>query len=118
MTASTLKSFAQSTGLAANKSKGQFSGALLGKMAEGLEALDAIKNLAEAKVNRFMELAIQAANVAKQTLEATKTIPFATPDLEFNPTLNIEKAALAPKGPGLGSSAKTPAKRKRKKKSE
>ncbi len=118
MTASTLKSFAQSTGLAANKSKGEFSGALLGKMAEGLEALEAIKNLAEAKINRFMELAIQAANVAKQTLAATKTIPFATPDLEFNPTLNMEKAALAPKVPGLGSSGKSQSKRKRNKKEE
>jgi|GEM_PF-2046933 len=106
MTVSTLQSFAHSSGQSANGKTGDFSGSLLGKIAEGLDALEAIKNLAEAKVNRFMELAAQAANIAKQTLQATRTIPYASPDVEFNPTLNVEKAAIAPKSPGLGSSTR------------
>jgi hypothetical protein len=100
MTTTTMKSFAQSTGQSDNKKSGSFSGSLLGKMAEGLEALEAIANLAEAKVNRFMELAAQAAHVAKQTLDAAMTKPFATPDLEFN-------ASLTPQVPGLGSSTRS-----------
>ena len=99
-----MKSFSQSSGKSANSKSGEFSGALLGKMASGLDALEALANLAVAKVNRFMELAAQAAHVARQTLSATKTIPFATPDLEFNPAINPAKVAMAPKTPGLGSS--------------
>jgi hypothetical protein len=60
MTTTTMRSFAQSTGQSANEKSGSFSGSLLGKLAEGLEALDAIASLAEAKINRFMELAAQA----------------------------------------------------------
>jgi hypothetical protein len=89
MTITTVNSFAKSTGSAANKKTGEMAGKLLGKMAEGLEAMEAIGQLAKAKVNNFMELAIKAAHVAKQTLEAAATKPFATPDLEFNTGLNV-----------------------------
>lgn len=97
-----IKSFSKSTGADAVKTKGSFFGKLLGKDAEGLEALEAIKSLAEKSVNRFMELAIKAANVVKLKLEATRTIPFASPDMEFNPSI----VAHAPKAPGLGGSAR------------
>lgn len=107
----TMRSFARSTGQLANEKSGSFSGELLGKMAEGLEALEAIANLAEAKVNRFMELAIEAAHVAKQTLAAAMTMPFATPDLEFN-------ASLTPQAPGLGSSTRARVKKEPDKESD
>lgn len=104
-----MKSFAQSTGLAANSKSGNFHANLLGKVAEGLDALEAIGQLASGKFNRFMELAMQAAKVAKQTLESAKTIPFASVYINFNPTLNIEKASL--RGPGLGGSSHSRGKR-------
>jgi len=99
MTTSTLQSFAQSTGQSANNRTGEFSGSLLGKIASGPEAMAAIKSLSAADVGGFMGQAIKAANVDKTTLAATRTIPFASPDLNFNPTLNPEKAAIAAKAP-------------------
>lgn len=95
-----IKDFAKATGKAANERSGSVSGKLLGKLAEGLEALEAMANLAAAKVSRFMELAAAAAYVTKQTLAATHTIPFATPDSGFNPSIN----AYSPRAPGLGGS--------------
>jgi hypothetical protein len=68
-------------------------------------------NLAAGKFNRFMELAIKAANVAKKTLAATLTIPFATADLEFNAALNPQARTRTP-ALGLGASGKSkPAKK-------
>jgi hypothetical protein len=101
----TMKSFAHSTGQSANAKAGTFSGSLLGKAAEGMEALEAIASLVEAKVNRFMELAIKAANVAKQTLAAAHTIPFANPDLEFN-------ASITHQAPSLGGTSSRKAMKK------
>ena len=94
MTVSTLKSFAHSTGQSANKKSGEFSGALLGKVASGPDAMAAIKSLSGGDVGSFMKQSIDAANVNREVIEASKTIPFASPDLDFNPTLNPEKAAL------------------------
>ena len=103
MTATTMKSFAQSTGKSANQKSGGFTGSLLGKLAEGAEALEAIKALALGHANRFMELAIQAAHVTKQKLDAAMTIPFASQDVDFNAAINPARA-LGPKTPGLGTS--------------
>jgi hypothetical protein len=103
MTATTMKSFAQSTGLAANKKSGGFSGKLLGKMAEGLEALEAIGALALNQGKRFMQLAQEAVKTYAVKLEASRTMPFATPDLEFNSPVNPQKAAL--RAPSLGMGA-------------
>jgi len=102
MSSITMKSFADSSGSSAGKKSGGFKGALLGKAAEGMDALEAFASLAKAKVNRFMELAAQAAHVAKQTLAAAKTMPFANPDMDFNPTLNVEKAVARRQAPTLG----------------
>jgi len=110
-----LHSFAQSSGALAGKKEGGFSGQLLGKMAEGLEALEAIAELAAGKFNRFMSLAQEAVKTYAKRLDTLKTIPFANPDDGFNPTLNPQKAALrqqAQPAPGLGS--KTRAKPKAK----
>jgi len=109
----TMKSFAHSTGQSANSKSGEFKGALLGKAADGAEAMAALANLAMGHVNRFMQLAIQAAKVHTQKLAAAMTMPFASPDMDFNPTLNVEKAALAPRGLGLGGSARAKAKPKK-----
>jgi hypothetical protein len=114
MTVASLKSFSKSSGLDANKEKGSFSGKLLGKAANGMEALAAIKVLAQGHANRFMELAIQAAKIAKQTLSAAKTIPFASQDIDFNAAINPVAAAAAPKGLSLGASSS----KKKKKRSE
>ena len=105
MTSTTMKSFAKSTGKAANQRSGQFTGALLGKLAEGLEALEAIKALAMGQANRFMELAMQAVHVTKQKLEAVATKPFASQDRDFNAAINPAVRASAPRTPGLGASA-------------
>lgn len=110
MTSTTMKSFAHSTGKSANAKSGKFTGALMGKLTEGLEALDAIKALAVGEYNRFMELAIQAAHVTKQKLEAAMTIPFASQEADFNAAINPARA-MAPKGPGLGTSARNKRKR-------
>jgi len=108
MSKTTLNSFAKSTGKTAAKKSGGFKGTLLGKAAEGLEALEAIGQLAIGHANRFMELALEAAKVAKQTLEAGMTIPFASQELEFNAALN--PAARAPSlGLGAGGSRRTQA---------
>lgn len=115
MTVTTMKSFAQSTGKSANKKSGQFTGALLGKLAEGLEALEAMSALAMGQANRFMELAMQAVHVTKQKLEAIATKPFASQDVEFNAAINPAARAAAPKVPGLGASGSS---RKRQKKSD
>ena len=96
----TIKDFAKATGKAANEKSGSISGKLLGKMAEGLEALDAMANLAVAEVSRFMEMAAVAAHVTKQTLAAAMTIPFATPENSFNPSIS----GFNPRAPGLGGS--------------
>ena len=102
MTSITLQSFADSSGKSAGKKKGGFSGELLGKVAEGLEALEAFAALAAAKSNLFMELAMKALKVHAQKLETKLTIPFANPDQEFNPALNPARAAMTPKAPTLG----------------
>lgn len=94
MTITTVNSFARSTGSTANEKVGGMSGKLLGKMAEGIEAMEAIGQLARAKVNNFMELAMKAAHVAKQTLEAAATKPYATPDLEFGRSINVPTLGL------------------------
>jgi len=60
-----------------------------------------------------MELAAQAAHVAKQTLEAAKTMPFANPDMDFNPTLNVEKAVARRQAPTLGLGGGSGRKRKK-----
>lgn len=96
----TIRDFAKATGKAANEKSGSISGKLLGKVAEGLEALEAMANLAVAKVSRFMELAAAAAHITKQTLAAAHTIPFATPDTGFNPSIS----GFSPRAPGLGGS--------------
>ena len=88
----TLNSFAQSTGQAAGQKTGEIAGKLLGKVANGLEALAAMKALSEGKVSLFMELAKEAAHVLVQKLDTLATKPFATPDLEFNGTLDIAKS--------------------------
>lgn len=103
MTTTTLNSFAKSTGKTAAKKSGGFTGSLLGKAAEGLAALEAIGQLAAGHANRFMELALEAAKIAKQTLQAGMTIPFASQELEFNAAIN--PAARAPSlGLGAGGS--------------
>ena len=112
MTATTMKSFAQSTGQSANKKSGKLTGALLGKLADGLEAMEAIKVLALGHANRFMDLAMQAVHVTKQKLEAVATKPYASQDVEFNAALNPAARGRGPKGPGLGG-ASSAAKRKR-----
>ena len=106
MTATTMKSFAQSSGKLAGNKKGNFLGKLLGKDADGLEALQAFAALAAGKFNMFMELAQAAVKTYAKKLETLKTIPFANPDVDFNPTLNPQKAAMR-KAPalGLGSSS-------------
>lgn len=114
MTTTTMKSFAHSSGQSANQKSGQFSGALLGKVAEGLEALEAIKALALGHANKFMQLAMEAVHVTAKKLEAVGTKPFASQDLEFNAALN-PVAAAAPNTPGLGSTGKA---RQRKSKKE
>ena len=102
MTVTTMKSFAQSSGKAAGKKEGGFSGKLLGKLADGLEAIEAMAALAAGHVNRFMQLAAQAVHAHTQKLESLKTIPFANPDHGFNETLNPQKAALRNATPKLG----------------
>ena len=101
MTTTTMRSFANSTGKSANSQKGQFNGTLLGKLADGLEALEAIKALAVGHANRFMELAIQAAHVTKQKLDAAMTIPFASKEIIFNAAINPARVST-PKAPSLG----------------
>ena len=113
MTSTTMKSFAQSTGQSANQKSGSFSGLLLGKLAEGIDALNAMAALAAGHANRFMELAIQAAKVAKQTLEAAKTIPFASHDKDFNAAINPARASMF-KAPGLGGGQNIKMKEKQK----
>ena len=98
----TMKSFANSTGQSANQKTGAFSGALLGKVAEGLEALEAIGALALSQGQRFMQLAQTAIKTYAKKLAASNTIPFATSDLEFNSTLNIAKAVARTRTPALG----------------
>lgn len=102
MSSITMRSFADSSGSSAGKKEGGFTGKLLGKAAEGMDAIEAFASLAVAKVNRFMELAAQAAQVAKQTLTAVKTMAFANPDMDFNPTINVEKAVARRQAPTLG----------------
>lgn len=94
MTITTVNSFARSTGSTANEKVGGMSGKLLGKMAEGIEAMEAIGQLARAKVNNFMELAMKAAHVAKQTLEAAVTKPYATSELEFGRSINVPTMSM------------------------
>lgn len=110
MTTTTMKSFAHSTGKSANQKSGSFTGALMGKLTDGLDALEAMKALAIGQYNRFMELAIQAAHVTKQKLEAAKTIPFASQENDFNAAINPARA-MAPKTLGLGTSARKKRKR-------
>ena len=105
MTITTMKSFAQSTGQTANRKSGTLTGSLLGKWAEGFEAMEAIKALAMGHANRFMDLAMQAVHITKQKLEAVATKPFASPDLEFNSALHPSRRAKAPKTLGLGTSS-------------
>lgn len=114
MSSITMKSFADSSGSSAGKKEGGFAGKLLGKAAEGMDAIEAFASLAKAKVNRFMELAAQAAHVAKQTLEAAKTMPFANPDMDFNPTLNVEKAVARRQAPSLGLGSGSSGRRQKK----
>lgn len=115
MSSITMKSFADSSGKSANKKSGGFGGRLLGKMADGMEALEAMASLAAGKANRFMELAMIAVKVKAQKLEAALTMPFANPDMDFNAPVNAEKAALR-RAPalGLGSGGRTSAKPKQK----
>lgn len=98
----TMKSFAHSTGQSANQKTGAFTGALLGKVAEGLEALEAIGALAMSQGQRFMQLAQTAIKTYAKKLAASHTIPFATSDLEFNSTINLAKAAARTRTPALG----------------
>ena len=114
MASTTMKSFAQSTGQLAGKKKGSFLGKLLGKDADGLEALQAIAALAAGKFNHFMELAQTAVKTYAKKLETLKTIPFANPDVDFNPTLNLQKAALR-KTPALGLGNSSSASKRKKK---
>ncbi len=111
MSSITMKSFADSSGSNAGKKSGGFSGKLLGKMADGLEALEAIAALAANKANIFMELAMKAVKVHAQKLEARMTMPFANPDMDFNPTLNPQKAALRTPTLGLGGGGSSRPKR-------
>lgn len=104
----TMKSFAHSSGQSASQKSGQFKGALLGKIAEGLEALEAMKALAIGQANRFMQLAMDAVHVTAKKLETISTKPFASQELEFNAALN----PATPNAPGLGTSSK-PQKRQR-----
>ena len=114
MTATTMKSFAQSSGKAAGKKKGGFSGQLLGKLADGIEAIDAMAALAAGHVNRFMQLAAAAVKTHTQKLEAKATIPFVNPDYDFNATLNPQKAALRNAAPKLGLGAGSSGKKRKK----
>jgi hypothetical protein len=114
MASTTLKSFAQSSRKLAGKKKGGFLGKLLGKDAEGLEALEAIAALAAGHFNNFMALAQKAVKTYAKKLETKMTIPFANPDEGFNPTLNPQKAAMR-KAPSLGLGSKTTPKKKAKK---
>ena len=124
MATTSLKSFAHSSGKSAGKKKGSFSGQLLGKMAEGLEALEAIAELAAGQLNRFMSLAQEAVKTYAKKLEAQATIPFANPDVNFNPTLNPMRAAMQAPSPSLGgggskrSKPQQPAKKSKQKKSD
>ena len=87
MSVTTMDSFAQSTGKSANKKAGEFAGRLLGKIANGLDALDAMLAVAEGNTNKFMELAKEATHVLVQKLDAIGTMAFASPDNEFNGSL-------------------------------
>ncbi len=115
--ASTLRSFAQSSGKLAGKKQGGFSGKLLGKMAEGAEAIDAMAALAANKFNNFMALAQAAVKTYAKKLETKMTMPFANPDEGFNPTLNVQKAATR-QAPSLGLGGRTSPKTKKKSEDE
>ena len=112
MSSITMRSFADSTGSSAGKKKGDFAGKLLGKAAEGLEALKAMAALAAHEANLFMDLAMRAVKVHAQRLETKLTMPYANADMNFNPTLNIEKASQRRVLPSLGMGAGSRGKRK------
>lgn len=101
MSSTTMKSFAHSSGKSANGKSGELTGKLLGKMADGLEAIEALACLAAGKANRFYELAMTAVKVQAKKLEAALTKPYANPDMDFNAPVNAEKAALR-RAPALG----------------
>lgn len=114
MSSITMKSFADSSGKNASKKSGGIAGKLLGKMADGTQALEAMACLAAAKVNRFYQLAMEAVHVQAQKLEAAMTKPFANPDMHFNAPVNAEKAALRRSAPALGLGGGGSARKKRK----
>lgn len=108
--------FSKVSGSGALKRLGSISGKFLGKLANGLEAVEAMKCLADAKPNGFMEKAREAIHVAVKKLETIGTIAYANPDEGFNASMskafNVHRNAVAAKakaappkpkrgGPGL-----------------
>lgn len=94
-----LKHFEHASGSKALKSTGEVTGSLLGKDVSGLEAVAAMGNLALGKIDSFMAKAVEAAKVVIKHLDAKNTIPYASPDADFNATLKSAFSAGKKKGP-------------------
>lgn len=82
-----LKHFAKATGAKALEATGAVTGFLLGKAVNGIEAVSAMECLADAKPESFMAKAVEAAKVTVQKLDAKLTMPFASPEADFNGSL-------------------------------
>lgn len=78
--------FGKASGSKALKATGKIAGFLLGKAVNTLEAAAAIGELAQGKPDGFMAKAVAAAKITVQRLDAKMTMPFASPDADFNGT--------------------------------
>lgn len=98
-----VQDFGKATGSKALKSEGSVGGFLLGKAVNSMEAIAAIGELARGKADAFMSKAVEAAKVTVQRLDAKLTMPFASPDADFNGSLKaafssgIKKSQSAPR---------------------